>query len=74
MKARIEVRGEWAGEVGSSWRPACAGTVNQTGQTDAEASTFDTVEEAKETLVQFEYDSSCSVNEAAEFRIVEVES
>jgi hypothetical protein len=45
----LQVTGEWAGEVGG-WRPAIAGTVNQTGLTDEEASTFRTHEEASLAL------------------------
>ncbi len=43
---RVEVIGEWAGSLGG-WRPACSGTENQTGQSDAFASTFETQEEAQ---------------------------
>ena len=42
---QLQVRGNWAG-AGGSWRPGVAGTDNATGLPDAEASTFETEEEA----------------------------
>lgn len=42
----VEVRGEWGGAVGG-WRPAASGTENQTGMSDAEASTFATYDGAQ---------------------------
>lgn len=45
----IEVKGNWGGASGS-WRPAVTGTLNQTGRSDEEASTFDTHEAAKAIL------------------------
>ena len=44
---RVEVRGEWAGGLGG-WRPAVSGTLNQTGMSDADASTFEDSDEADE--------------------------
>jgi hypothetical protein len=46
----LQVRGEWAGDVTPGWRPAVAGTLNQTGQSDEQASTFSSIEEAEATL------------------------
>jgi hypothetical protein len=46
---QIQVTGEWAGTLGG-WRPAIAGTVNQTGESDAAASTFTTHDEASIAL------------------------
>lgn len=72
---RIEVRGEWAGSVSSDWRPAISGTLNQTGESDEEASTCDTHDEAQATL-----ENVCLVElpegednrfNAPQFRIVE---
>lgn len=37
---QIQVRGSFGGTTGG-WRPAVTGTLNQTGRSDAEASTFD---------------------------------
>lgn len=49
MKYRIEINTqEWAGKLSRRpWRPAIAGTLNQTGMTDEEASTYDTLTEAE---------------------------
>jgi len=54
MSYIIEVRGgEWAGIPGDGrWRPACGGTLNQTGKDDAFASTFETQSEAEEIMQQ----------------------
>lgn len=50
---RVEVRGEWAGAADDGrWRPLCSGTLNQTGKSDEEASTFDTREEADSFVFQ----------------------
>jgi hypothetical protein len=46
----IQVRGVWAGDASPGWRPAVAGTLNQTGGPDEEASTFSSLEEAESTL------------------------
>lgn len=43
----IEVSGPWADSVGD-WRPAVAGTLNQSSLTDEAASTFRSLEEAEE--------------------------
>lgn len=42
---QIQVRGEWAGTVGG-WRPAVAGTLNQTSMSDESASTFEWLDDA----------------------------
>lgn len=47
MAFQIQVKGEWAGGVGNTWRPAIDGTLNQTGRPRDEASTFDTIEDAR---------------------------
>lgn len=46
---RVEVRGEFGGAVGG-WRPAICGTLNQSGLSDAKASTFDDADDAEEAL------------------------
>ena len=46
MKFQVQVSGEFGGSV-DGWRPGCAGTENQTGTSDAEASTFDTHDAAE---------------------------
>jgi hypothetical protein len=66
---RIEVRGDWAGEIGG-WRPVVDGTVNQTDQPAEEASTFATFEEAEAALEDAVLPQS---DGEQEFRIVEVE-
>lgn len=66
-KHMVQVRGAFGGEVGSAWRPAISGTLNQTGQADAEASTFDSSEEAREVGDQF-------CQDAQEWRVVPVAS
>jgi hypothetical protein len=47
IRYRVETRGDWAGEPAGRWRPAIAGTLNQTGGPDAAASSADTEEEAE---------------------------
>lgn len=67
IRYRVEVRGAFAGAVGD-WRPAIAGTLNQTGQSDA--STFDyegRALEAAEMVLEAGAD-------ADDIRIVEVQS
>ena len=44
---QLQTRDAWAGRPAGTWLPAVAGTVNQTGKPDGEASTFDTEEEAE---------------------------
>jgi hypothetical protein len=80
MAFQIQVTGEWAGVVGG-WRPAISGTVNQTGESDDDASTFASHDEAQTTL-----DRVCLPlltsdpadgdprDNAPRFRIVQVES
>lgn len=69
----IQVRGgDWAGVGGDSWRPACGGTLNQTGRSDEFASTFETQEEATSFVDEMVRGESPSPE--TEFRIVEVES
>jgi hypothetical protein len=76
---QVQVTGEWGGAVGS-WRPAVTGTVNQSGLSDAEASTCDTHDEAvalQDNLVQsIESDPQDGDPRACapRFRIVEVVS
>ena len=50
MPYQIQVRGQWAGAIGSRWRPAVAGTMNQTTLSDSEASLFDTHDAAQSAL------------------------
>lgn len=78
MSFQIQVRGEWAGAVGG-WRPAVAGTVNQTGLSDEEASTCATHDEAQATLdrailplLDSDPDDGAPRRNAPEFRIREV--
>ena len=79
-KYQIQVRGQWAGAVGS-WRPAVDGTVNSTDLSAADASTFDTHDEAQLALDNVllpelpgdGLDVDVRRN-APEFRIVEVAS
>lgn len=47
MSYRVEVRGTFGGATGG-WRPAITGTLNQTGKSDAEASTFQTEGDAED--------------------------
>ena len=46
---QVQVTGEWGGSVGG-WRPAITGTLNQTGQSDAWASTCDSHDAASALL------------------------
>lgn len=46
MRYMIQVRGEWGGATSSAWRPAITGTINQTGRSDIDASTFDKADDA----------------------------
>jgi hypothetical protein len=50
MKYQIQYRGNWAGSSSSRWKPAIAGTLNSTGTSDEEASTFATFESAQDVL------------------------
>jgi hypothetical protein len=74
MSYIIEVRGgEWAGIPGDGrWRPACGGTLNQTGGSDAFASTFESRTEAEEIMRQM-IDGE-NPEPGTEFRVREVES
>jgi hypothetical protein len=63
----LEVTGEWAGCVGG-WRPAIDGTMNQSGLSALEASTFDTFGEAIEAKELCECMNESNV---ARFRIIE---
>lgn len=38
----IQFWGTWGGQVATDWRPAVTGTLNQTGRSDLDASTFET--------------------------------
>jgi hypothetical protein len=50
---RLEVQSrEWAGILRDGWRPAIAGTLNQTRDDDETASTFSTVAEAMSFLTE----------------------
>jgi hypothetical protein len=52
MSFRIEVRAtEWGGQVATSWTPAITGTLNQTGLPDVEASTFDSIRDARQVVI-----------------------
>jgi hypothetical protein len=78
---QIQVTGEWGGAVLNGWRPAITGTLNQTGEDDGSASTFDTHDEAAwvldrvvlPELTSDPYDGDPRDN-APRFRITEVES
>lgn len=51
---RIEVlSNEWAGTLRDGWRPAVAGTLNNTSLSDDAASTFDSAAEAANFLARF---------------------
>ena len=71
---RIMVKArEWAGRSASGWVPAISGTLNQTGKSDEEASTFDTYAEAldvADTLVdpelRGERDAEWAISDLAE--------
>lgn len=67
MAYMIEVRGVWAGGTGD-WRPACSGTLNQSGFSDEYASSFDSRAEAEEQAMELRESADGNV----EFRIVEV--
>jgi len=47
MAYQVQVRGEFGGAVGG-WRPGVTGTLNQTGQSDADASRAETEADAEE--------------------------
>lgn len=68
MAYRVEVRGTFGG-----WRPAITGTLNQTGKSDAEASTVETYADAEKlyesALVEMDNDDERA---RASLRIVEV--
>ena len=65
---QIQVRGSWADGDSNEWRPAIAGTLNQTGLSDEEASTFATCREASDVL-----DELVRPQNPVEMRIVQVE-
>jgi hypothetical protein len=46
---QVQVRGVFGG-TSDGWRPAITGTLNQTGLSDAEASTFESYGAAQEAL------------------------
>ena len=80
MGFQIQVTGDWGGAIGG-WRPAITGTLNQTGQDDAWASTEDTRDAAEATLdaVVLPHLTSDTADgdprdNAPRFRIVEVQS
>lgn len=50
MRYKIEFTGSWGGMLTPGWRPAITGTLNQTRQSDDEASTFSTHDEAASVL------------------------
>lgn len=68
MKYKLEVRSnEWAGILRNGWRPAIAGTLNQTGLSDNEASTYPTLADAEaDVAIVWE-------QEPEDVRIVEVD-
>ena len=54
MLYRVEVSGAWCDHSSQEWVPAVTGTLNGTGMTDEEASTFDTREQAQSVLEYLE--------------------
>lgn len=50
MAFQIQYRGEWGGALASDWAPAVTGTVNQTGESNESASTFESRDVAEAFL------------------------
>ncbi len=50
FRLAVRGRGQWAGKPGPSWVPAIAGSLNQTRDDDATASTFTSIREALSVL------------------------
>ena len=51
VQVRTSGRGQWAGmSTQGRWVPACVGALNETGRSDAFASTFDTDKEAMQIM------------------------
>lgn len=71
-KYRVEVRGTWAGESSTVWRPAISGTLNQTGKSDLEASTFPSYEFADLAVMLCQ---ECTQDDSSPaFRIIQIDT
>ena len=73
VQVRTVGRGMWAGtSTGGQWKPACGGTLNQTGKSDEYASTFDTEGEALQIMREITEGGNPDAD--SDFRVVEVAS